>query len=88
MGEFEKCKRNFRGDEDVCFSIGLDVSAPKADPTFFNRRKREITLRCRDLREIFDPVLDNIFSLILSQISAAKERLKQNIINVRPSYLS
>lgn len=84
-GEFEKYYWDLRDDEDFLI---LGISAPKADQAFFNSRKRKITLRFHDIQVIFGPVLNKISSLIIDQISAAKERLKQNISNVHSSFRS
>lgn len=82
MNDFEEIKRNFHGGESEVYQLRLDISAPNADPSFFDKERRVITLRSQDLRGWFDPVITRILSLILSQITAPGAGFKRRVINV------
>ncbi|RJE20277.1 hypothetical protein PHISCL_07386 [Aspergillus sclerotialis] len=64
MKEFEYIKRDFNGE--LPYTLTLLGPVP-----------REITLSPGDLRGIFDPVLDRILSLILSQIKRLMQSLER-----------
>ena len=81
MDRFEIIKKNFNGQE-LNYSLALPASVSGADSTFFNPKKGVITLRPEDLRGIFDPVLDRILSLILSQIKLPDAEFGKSVINV------
>lgn len=81
MNRFEMIKKTFNGEE-LRYSLELPGSVSGAHSTFFNPKKREITLRPEDLRGIFDPVLDRILSLILSQIKLPDAEFGKSVINV------
>lgn len=56
--------------------------APKADPSFYIRRRCEIVLQAKRFRSMFDPVLNSILGLVMSKIMAANELCSRNITNV------
>lgn len=84
MDRFEEVKRAFNGGERK-YSLSLKsikLKSPGASQSFFNNRTKEITLVPNDLRGFFDPVIQQIFSLILSQITLLHQEFNEIIINV------
>lgn len=82
MNRFEEAKHTFNGEGEKTWNLPLNIDGTKADPTFFDRRRRCIILRSQDLRDLFDPVLNKIFTLIASQITAANDKFQRQVINV------
>lgn len=82
MERFESVKATFDGQENTVFHLALNVDAPKADPTVFNRQAHLITLQDHHLRSLYDPVLDRVLDLVMLPITMLKKKYNKKIINV------
>ena len=74
MEKFERIKRAFDGKVEHSWHFDFHFNVPGTDPTF--SKQRRVFLQSQDLRGLFEPVLETIFTLILSQITAANEQFR------------
>jgi hypothetical protein len=83
MKKFEIIKRDFgTSDEDTTFELPLNMTVANPDPEFFDEEERLVLISSADLRSIFDPVIEQIVSLVQQQIADARKETGKDIINV------
>ncbi|KAF4216546.1 hypothetical protein CNMCM8980_001983 [Aspergillus fumigatiaffinis] len=82
MKKFEIIKRDFgTSDEDTTFELPLNMTVANPDPEFFDEEERLVLISSADLRSIFDPVIEQIVSLVQQQIADARKETGKDIIN-------
>jgi hypothetical protein len=86
MQKFEKIKAAFNGKEESTWHFDLNFNDPGTHLAFSNRRQRRVVLRSQDVRDLYEPVLGSIFALIRSQITAANETCRRDVIKVSAFY--
>lgn len=82
MKRFEEIKRAFDGKRELTWHFDFNFNAPGTHLPSSNQRQRRVVLRSQDFRDLYEPVLGSIFALVRSQISAANERCRRDVINV------
>ncbi|KAI3154323.1 hypothetical protein CBS147325_1415 [Penicillium roqueforti] len=75
MKKFERIKTHFNGatSQSWHFDFNLNSQSP-------SQRRGRVVLQAEDVRDLYEPVLRNIFDLILSQITAANEKCGRHVI--------
>ncbi|GIJ81658.1 hypothetical protein Asppvi_000157 [Aspergillus pseudoviridinutans] len=82
MKKFEIIKRDFgNSDEETTFELPLNMTVANPDPEFFDEEERLVLISSADLRSIFDPVIEQIVSLVRQQIADARKETGKDIIN-------
>lgn len=82
MKKFERIKTHFNGatSQSWHFDFNLNSQSP-------SQRRGRVVLQAEDVRDLYEPVLRNIFDLILSQITAANEKCGRHVIKVSVSFI-
>ncbi|KAE8364462.1 hypothetical protein BDV27DRAFT_128405 [Aspergillus caelatus] len=81
MKQFEIIKRDFgSSDESDYFELPLNMTVPDPDPAHFDDEERMVIISSDDLRALFDPVIDQIISLVRLQIRGARQETGKDII--------
>ncbi|KAK6828704.1 hypothetical protein RU639_003752 [Aspergillus parasiticus] len=81
MKKFEIIKRDFgSSDESTDFELPLNMTVPDPDPAYFDDEERLVILSSDDMRAIFDPVIDQIVSLVKLQIKDARQETGKDVI--------
>jgi hypothetical protein len=62
LSNWDKIKRQFRGTETM-----LSVSIPNKLQSYMNTEEDELTLSSAELKQIFNPIVDNIISIVMKQ---------------------
>ncbi|KAL3461817.1 hypothetical protein BJX64DRAFT_260157 [Aspergillus heterothallicus] len=82
MRRFESIKRDFgTSDENTTYELPLNMSAPDADPKYFDDEERLVIISSDDLRNLFDPVVRRILKLVKRQIDDARQEIGKDVIN-------
>ncbi|KAL2827784.1 actin-like ATPase domain-containing protein [Aspergillus cavernicola] len=82
MRKFEVIKRDFgHSDEETTFELPLIMILWDPDPKYFDEEERLVIISSDDLRAIFDPVVEQILSLVRQQIIDARNDAGKDIIN-------
>ncbi|KAL2819288.1 hypothetical protein BDW59DRAFT_151587 [Aspergillus cavernicola] len=82
MNTFEGVKRDFgNSDEQTTFELPLNMPLDDPDPKYFDDDERLVIISSDDLRNMFDPVVDQIIQLIKKQIEEAKKEAGKDVIN-------
>ncbi|KAF7157792.1 hypothetical protein CNMCM6106_003921 [Aspergillus hiratsukae] len=82
MKKFEIIKRDFgNSDEETTFELPLNMTVANPDPEFFDEEERLVLISSADLHSIFDPVIEQIVSLVQQQIADARKETGKDIIN-------
>ncbi|KAF7169279.1 hypothetical protein CNMCM5623_002075 [Aspergillus felis] len=82
MKKFEIIKRDFgNSDEETTFELPLNMTVANPDPEFFDEEERLVLISSADLCSIFDPVIEQIVSLVQQQIADARKETGKDIIS-------
>uniref|UniRef100_A0A093VJ31 Heat shock 70 kDa protein 12B n=1 Tax=Talaromyces marneffei PM1 TaxID=1077442 RepID=A0A093VJ31_TALMA len=82
MGRFEVLKRNFGIEsEDTTHELELSMRPSQVDPQYYDEDEGAVIISYQDLRDIFDPVVDQIIDLIRIQMEDASKDMEAGIIN-------
>ncbi|GFF46529.1 heat shock 70 kDa protein 12A [Aspergillus udagawae] len=82
MKRFEIIKRDFgNSDEETTFELPLNMNVANPDPEFFDEEERLVLISSADLHSIFDPVIEQIVSLVRHQIADSRKETGKDIIN-------
>ncbi|KAL3480533.1 hypothetical protein BJX99DRAFT_266451 [Aspergillus californicus] len=82
MNKFEIIKRDFGYDsEEITYELPLNMTLADADPKYFNEDERLVMISNDDLGPLFDPVMENILSLVREQIEDANKQAGRKAIN-------
>ncbi|KAL4933394.1 Hsp70 family protein [Aspergillus undulatus] len=82
MRAFESIKRDFgSSDEENTFELPLNITLVDPDPKYYDEEERMVIVSSNDLRNMFDPVVDQILDLVKEQLEDAKEEAGQDVIN-------
>ncbi|KAL4919680.1 hypothetical protein BDW62DRAFT_199691 [Aspergillus aurantiobrunneus] len=82
MRKFEIIKRDFgHSDEETTFELPLNMTVSDPDPEYFDEEERLVFISSEDLRTMFDPVVEQILSLVRQQIIDARRDAGKRVIN-------
>ncbi|BCR91386.1 Hsp70 family protein [Aspergillus chevalieri] len=82
MKNFEVIKRDFgNSDEERIFELPINMAVEDPNPEHFDDEERMVIIHSDDLRSIFDPVVDQILSLVRQQIKDATAEVGRGVIN-------
>ncbi|KAG5291454.1 Hsp70 family protein [Histoplasma ohiense] len=74
MNKFEVIKKDFgHSDDPTIFELPLNMNAPYAKPEYFDDEERIVLLSSEDLQSVFEPVVEQILSLVRGQIQDARK---------------
>ncbi|KAG5305456.1 Hsp70 family protein [Histoplasma capsulatum G186AR] len=74
MNKFEVIKKDFGHSNDpTIFELPLNMNAPHAKPEYFDDEERIVLLSSEDLQSVFEPVVEQILSLVREQIQDARK---------------
>ena len=82
MRKFEMIKAQFNSETSQSWHFDFNLNSPSP-----SQRRRRVVLQPKDIRDLYEPVLSNIFDLILSQTTAANEKCRGHVINVSVSFI-
>ncbi|DAA75364.1 TPA_exp: HSP70 family protein [Trichophyton benhamiae CBS 112371] len=82
MRKFEIVKKDFgfNIDEDKIYELPLNMRANKVKSEYFDDEERLVLLSSNDIRQLFDPVVDQVIGLVRKQMDDAEEA-ESGIIN-------
>ncbi|RAO68865.1 uncharacterized protein BHQ10_004877 [Talaromyces amestolkiae] len=82
MSCFERIKRNFgHNSEDTTHDIEFPMRSLEVDPQYYDDDDQAVIISDEDLRDIFDPVVNQIIDLIKTQIKDANKEMEHGTIN-------
>ncbi|PGH03861.1 hypothetical protein GX51_03849 [Blastomyces parvus] len=75
MNKFEVIKKDFgHSNEPTTFELPLNMNAPYAKPGHFDDEERMVLLSNKDLHSVFEPVVEQVLSLVREQIQDARKK--------------
>ncbi|KAL4783416.1 actin-like ATPase domain-containing protein [Aspergillus varians] len=81
MKKFELIKRDFgTSNEETVFELPLNMTVEDPDPEYFDEEERLVFVSSKDLRAVFDPVVEQIIRLVRQQIKDANREAGRNSI--------
>ncbi|KAH8702220.1 Hsp70 family protein [Talaromyces proteolyticus] len=82
MRRFEALKRNFGLDtEDTTYELPLNIRSSQVAPEYYDEEEGSVIVSDQDLRDVFDPVVDQIIRLIKTQMQDANKEMETGTIN-------
>ena len=85
LSHLERIKISFTGNEQTMESIPVRLNPKRRDHSLYDSRTQFITPKPHHIKEVFDPVIDQIYKLILHQIEAANQKFGRCMISVSPA---
>ncbi|KAF3892548.1 Actin-like ATPase domain-containing protein [Trichophyton interdigitale] len=82
MRKFEIVKKDFgfNIEEDKIYELPLNIRAGKVKSEYFDDEERLVLLSSNDIRQLFDPVVDQVIGLVRKQMDDAEDA-ESGIIN-------